>query len=238
MEDILYREVLISAGLFKNTQVQITLYTDHFEMEYSKPMSPKELWEIQRHISYVKKEIVYYNRITNYMRIEKKITDKVTGYQFFFMGDFETEKAGKRKNITNVSIQTMDRHLWDALDSYTPLVPTGERKAAEIKSLQGAVADPSVKKGTVEFAMDKRMIKTMRLFINDLEWKDYTYPPVRVSLPLGTYRIKIAAGTPDEDGDMNYSYTNEVEVLLDEIAPAAHLAVRKGFFSPSLEILS
>lgn len=236
MENILYREVMIETGVFKNTQIQITFYADRFEFEYSNAMSRKELYEIQRNISYVKKEIVYYDKVTDYSRAERCMLEKVTAYQFFFRGDFEVEKAGKRKKTGLVSIQTMDRRLWDAFDLYTPLVPTEEQKKANLESLQNAITNPSVVKGMVEIETNKGMVKYMRLFINDMEWKDYTHPPVRFQLPFGTYRIKIASGVPDLDfNEINYFYSDEVTITLSEGNPVVYLVVKMGFTSPILK---
>lgn len=241
MGDILYRETLVSAGIFKNTQIQITLYADHLEMESSKPMSSKELWEVQRHITYEKKEILYYDKVTHYERTERPVpvSNGITFYEFLFQGDFEVEKAGKRKGTTVISVMTMDKQLWDALDSYTPLIPSVEKKFADTEALQRAAADPSVAKGTVEIIVGKRMNKTFRLFVNDIVWQNYTYPPVRTELPLGTYRIKISRGVPNmDDGTTDNTYSNEVTVTLDETTPIIHLEAKEGFFSPSLKIVS
>lgn len=235
MENILHREVMIDTGIFKNTQIQITFYADRLEFEYSNAMSRKELWEIQRNILYVKKEIVYYDKVTDYSREKQCMLETITAYRFFFRGDFEVEKAGKRKKTGLVSIQTMDKRLWDALDLYTPLVPTEELKKANMESLQNTIANPAVTKGMVEIETNKGIVKYMRLFINDMEWTDYTYPPVRFQLPFGTYRIKIASGVPDLDLGINYSYSNEVTITLDGGTPVIYLKVKMGFTSPILK---
>lgn len=243
MDEILYQEVSISEGLLKSRRVQITLYTDRLEIAYSKAMSLKEIKKTPDCILYIEKEIIYYNKVRDYSRIER-VLGGISGYQNFLIGDFEAEKAGKRKKITTVAIQTMSRALWDAIDIHTPLRTNEKREAMEAEVIEKSLADTSVAKGSVEIEVGARMIKTMRLFINDIEWKQYTYPPVCVQLPLGTYQIKIARGVPNanmmtaSDTFMEYAYTNEVIITLSREKPVIRLAAEEGFFSPSLKIVS
>lgn len=243
MREILYQEASIMEGLLKNKQVLITVYPDCLEFAYSKALPARELKGVQSQISYVEKEIIPYDKVREYKRMTRTLLE-ITGYQIFFTGDFEAEKAGKRKKISTASIQTLDRRLWDALDAHTPLIPDEDRISMEAADIRQALENASVEKGVLEIAVGKQMIKTMRLFINDIEWKQYTYPPVRVSLPLGTYRIKIARGvqnaSPENASDayMDYTYTNEVTITLSKEAPAARLSAQDGFLSPNLKIIS
>lgn len=242
MGEVLYQEERIDEGLFKNSQVKVSLYVDHLEIAHSKPMKAKELKEVQNNISYVKKEIIYFDKITRYERRERMLMD-ITGYQSFFTGDFEVENEGKRKKVTICSFQTFDRKLWDAIDLYTSLKTTVERREQEQLEIEDELADTSVAKGSVEIEVGKQMIKTMRLFINDIEWSEYTFPPVRVQLPFGTYRIKIAREVPyaspesASDIEPDYTYTNEVELTLNEEHPVVRLVAKDGFFSPNLKVL-
>lgn len=243
MEKVLYQEERIDEGLLKNKQVKVSLYADHLEFAYSKPMKAKQLKEVQKDISYVKKELVYFDKIKDYQRIERMMLE-ITGYQLFFTGDFEVENEGKHKKITTCSYQSYDRKLWDAIDLHTTLKPTAEQREQERLAIEGELADSSMAKGLVEIEVGNQLIKTMRLFVNDIEWKEYTFPPVRIQLPFGTYRIKIARqdfnASPEKasDAEPMYTYTNEVECTLGEEQPVVQMAVKDGLFSPNLKILS
>ncbi|MCM1496048.1 MAG: hypothetical protein NC089_09665 [Bacteroides sp.] len=243
MDEIKYQEVCIEEGLLKNKQVRVTVYTNRLELEYSQAMPSKKLKEVQSQIPYVEKEIVYYDKVTDYKHMERKVIEGITGYQFFFVGDFETERGGKRGKTTNVSFQSVNnRGLWDAIAMYTPLLTAEEQRVRSEEAIAAGLENASVEKGVLEVEVSARMIKTMKLFINGVDWKQYTYPPVRVSLPFGTYQVKIARGVPHMDMEypggyeMDYAYTNEVSITISKACPVVRLAADEGLFSPSLRL--